>query len=97
MASGEYWAGRVDGAGGVVVTGGGSRPVGAPEMRSSGADGRASCPVAIGDDAAAAVVGRGSGGGGGGNTGGGDDMVETQVADTKVLGARVLPVLGRRL
>ena len=92
MASGEYWAGRVDGAGGVVVTGGGSRPVGAPEMRSSGADGRASCPVAIGDDAAAAVVVRGSDG-----DGGDDDMVEPELDDTKVIGTRVLPCLGRRL
>ena len=92
MASGEYWAGRVDGAGGVVVTGGGSRPVGAPEMRSSGADGRASCPVAIGDDAAAVVVVRGSGGGGGG-----EDMVETRVPDTKLVGLGFLPALLRRL
>ena len=38
----------------------------------------------------------GSGGCGGGGFGGGEDMVETRVPDTKVLGARVLPTLGRR-
>ena len=66
---------------------------------------RVSEAVALGDNAAtvvelvAAAVGVlvGSGGGGGGGIGGGDDMVETQVADTKVLRARVLPGLGRRL
>ena len=68
------------------------------------ADGRVSEAVALGDKVAAVVelvaaavgVLVGSGGGGGGGIGGGDDMVETQVADTKVLGARVLPGLGRR-
>ena len=48
-------------------------------------------PWMIGDGAAA-VVARSSDG-----LGGGDDMVKTKLADTKVLGARVLPVLGRRL
>ena len=54
-----------------------------------GAEGRPSRAVAIGDGAAA-VAARGS-------DGGGDDMVETKLADTKVIGARVLPDLGRRL
>ena len=60
--------------------------------------------VALGDAATAlvesvvAAVGEalGSGGCGGGGFGGEDDMVVTRVADTKVLGARVLSGLGRR-
>ena len=50
-------------------------------------------------ESVAAAVGEalGSGGCGGGGFGGEEDMVVTRVADTKVLGARVLPGLGRRL
>ena len=44
------------------------------------------------DDGAAAVVARGSDG-----LGGGDDMVETKLADTRLVETRVLPGLGRRL
>ena len=46
----------------------------------------------------AAAVGEalGSGGCGGGGFGGGEDMVETRVPDTKVLGARVLLGFGRK-
>ena len=78
--------------------GAGGWPVDAPGMRSSGADGRTSGPVARGADAAvvvvvdaAAVVIMGSDG-----DGGEDDMVEPELADTKVLEARVRAPLGRR-
>ena len=71
-----------------------------PGVGAIGADGRASKAVALGENAAAmeevvaaaVLVVVGSGG-----FGGGDDMVETKLADTKVIGARVLPGLGRRL
>ena len=71
-----------------------------------GADGRVSEAVALGDEAAAAAdlvataVGElvGSGGGGGGSGfGGGEDMVETRVPDTKLVGLGFLPALLRRL
>ena len=35
--------------------------------------------------------------GGSERMGGGEDMIGTELPGTKVLGARVLPVLGRRL
>ena len=58
--------------------------VAAPEDATSGADGEGSGAVV--------TVGSGSDG-----MGGGEDMIGTELPDTKVLGARVLPVLGRRL
>jgi hypothetical protein len=58
--------------------------VAAPEVEASGADGKGSGAVA--------VVGSGTE-----RAGGGDDMIERELADTKVVGARVLPGLGRRL
>ena len=56
----------------------------APEVESSGADGESS----------RAVVEVGSGREG---VGGGEDMIEQELTDTKVVGDRVLPGLGRRL
>lgn len=51
------------------------------------------------DSGAVVVVGSGRDGVGSGRdgVGGGDDMIETELADTKVVGTRVLPGLGRRL
>ena len=40
---------------------------------------------------------RNGGGGGGGGIGGGEDMVETRVPDTKLVGLGFLPALLRRL
>ena len=55
--------------------------------------------AAVEELAAATVVeltGSGGGGGGGG-IGGGEDMVETRVPDTKLVGLGFLPALLRRL
>ena len=64
--------------------------VAAPEDATSGADGKGSGAV---ERANGAVVMVGSGSDG---MGGGEDMIGTELPDTKVLGARVLPGLGRR-
>ena len=61
----------------------------APTVEPNGVVGRASGAV---ERIGGGTVVVGSGG-----IGGGADMVETELPDTKVLGARVLPVLGRRL
>ena len=58
--------------------------------------------VAASEDATSGADGEGSGavvtiGSGSDGMGGGKDMIETELPDTKVLEARVLPVLGRRL
>ena len=71
------------------MEGGGDWPVEAPTVETSGTVGRASGAVE-GIGGGAVVVGSGG-------ISGGADMVETELPDTKVLGARVLPVLGRRL
>ena len=55
------------------------------------AAGRRPCAVEKASDAVV-TVSSGSDG-----MGGGEDMIGTELPDTKVLGARVLPVLGRRL
>ena len=65
--------------------------VAAPEDATSGADGEGSSAV---EKASGVVVTVDSGSDG---MGGGEDMIGTELPDTKVLGARVLPVLGRRL
>ena len=65
--------------------------VAAPEDATSGADGEGSDAM---EKASGAVVMAGSGSDG---MGGGEDMIGTELPDTKVLGARVLPVLRRRL
>jgi hypothetical protein len=44
-----------------------------------------------------AVVEAGSEPAGEVDAGGGDDMIEQELSDTKLVGARVLPCLGRRL
>ena len=72
-----------------MVMGAGGWPGDAPGMRSSDADGRTSDPVARGADAAAVVTGCDG-------DDGEDDMVEPELADTKVLGARVRAPLDRR-
>ena len=72
-----------------MVMGAGGWPGDAPGMRSSGADGRTSDPVARGADAAVVVTASDG-------DGGEDDMVEPELTDTKVLGARVRAPLGRR-
>ena len=66
------------------MEGAGIWTVAAPKDATSGADGEGSgavVPVASGSD----------------GVGGGEDMIGTELPGTKVLGARVLPVLGRRL
>ena len=65
--------------------------VAAPEDATSGADGKGSGAVEKASDAVV-TVSSGSDG-----MGGGEDMIGTELPDTKVLGARVLPVLRRRL
>ena len=73
---------------GGAVEGGGVWPVEAPAVESSGAVGRASGAVERGSGA----VVTGSGG-----LGGGVDMIGTELPDTKLVGGRILPGLGRRL
>ena len=82
----------VEGDGGSPVEGGGDWPVDAPAVEPIGTEGRTSGAVERIGDGAAAVVARGSDG-----LGGGDDMVETKLADTRLVETRVLPGLGRRL
>ena len=82
----------VEGYGGGPVEGGGDWPVDAPVVEPIGAEGKTSGAMERISDGAAAVVARGSDG-----LGGGDDMVETKLADTKLVETRVLPGLGRRL
>jgi len=99
--------------GGVCWTGVGGRPwpgavpgagrVGAESDAVAPAESEAVTPGAeaaeVEELAAAAVVelmGSGGGGGGGG-IGGGEDMVETRVPDTKLVGLGFLPALLRRL
>ena len=58
--------------------------------------------VAAPEDATSSMDEEGSGtvvtvGSGSNGMGGGEDMIGTELPDTKVLGVRVLPVLGRRL
>ena len=65
--------------------------VAASEVATSNTDGEGSGEV---EKASGAVVTVGSGSDG---MGGGEDMIGTELPDTKVLGARVLPVLGRKL
>ena len=65
--------------------------VATPEDVTSGADGEISGAV---EKASGVVVTVGSGSDG---MGGAEDMIGTELPDTKVLGARVLPVLGRKL
>ena len=85
-----------------VLDGGGGRPwAGAmPGAGKIGAESDAVAPaeseaVTPGDEAAAVVELTGSGGGGG--IGGGEDMVETRVSDTKLVGLGFLPTLLLRL
>ena len=91
MASGVNCGGAGGGDGGGCWRGvcGWPWPGVVPGAGEIGADREAVVP----GDAAAVGEALGSGGGG---FGGGEDMVETRVPDTKVLGARVLPGLGRR-
>nr|XP_040249220.1 spidroin-1-like [Aegilops tauschii subsp. strangulata] len=72
---------------------GGNRHLGggAPEVETSDADGEGSGAVVMGSGAMV-VVGSGRDG-----VGGGEDMTATELTDTKVVGARALPGLGRRL
>ena len=63
----------------------------APKDATSGTDGEGSSAV---EKASGAVVMVGSGSD---EMGGGEDVIEAELPDTKVLGARVLPVLGRRM
>ena len=58
--------------------------VAAPEDATSGAD--------VEGSGAVVTVGSGSDG-----MGGGEDMIATELPDTKLVGARILPGLGRRL
>ena len=74
------------------MEGGGDWLVDAPMVEPISAEGRNSGAVERIGDGAAAVVARGSDG-----LGGGDDMVETKLADTRLVETRVLPGLGRRL
>ena len=101
MASGVNCCGTGGGDGGEWRTRGGGWPwpgvvLGAGEI---GADSEAVAPadsetVTPGDEATAAV-GELAGSGGGG--GGGEDMVETRVPDTKLVGLGFLPAQLRRL
>ena len=65
------------------------------EARARGGEGAPGAPFVAG----AAAVGEalGSGDCGGGGFGGGEDMVETRVPDTKLVGLGFLPALLRRL
>ena len=63
------------------MEGGGVWPVEAPAVESSGTVGRASDAVVTGS----------------GGLGGGADMIGTELPDTKLVGARILPGIGRRL
>ena len=64
----------------------------------AGRVGAESDAVAPGAEATAVEELTGSdGGGGGGGIGGGEDMVETRVPDTKLVGLGFLPALLRRL
>ena len=96
--------------GGVGWTGAGGRPwPGAvPGAWRGGAESDAVAPaeseaVTLGAEAAAvlelaaAAVVELTGSGGGGGIGGGEDMVETRVPDTKLVGLGFLPALLRRL
>ena len=65
--------------------------VAAPEDATSGADGEGIGAVEIGSGT---VVPVGSGSDG---VGDGEDMIETELPDTKLVETRVLPGLGRRL
>ena len=82
----------VEGDGGGPVDGGGDWLVDAPAVEPIGAEGRTNGAVERIGDGATAVVAKGSDG-----FGGGDDMVETKLADTKLVGVGTLPGLGRRL
>ena len=73
-----------------------------PGAEESGVDREAVVPVdaaAEVEESVAAAVGEalGSSGCGGGGFGGGEDMVETRVPDTKLVGLGFLPGLRRRL
>lgn len=65
--------------------------VAAPEDATNNADREGS---SVEEKASGVVVTVGSGSDG---MGGAEDMIRTELPDTKVLGARVLPVLGRKL
>ena len=71
------------------MEGGGDWPVEAPALEPSGAVGRAIGAVE-GIGGGAVVVGSGG-------IGGAEDMVETELPDTKLVETRVLPGLGRWL